>query len=654
MELPRKGEIVSFDEIEKICRYYGLQDLWNKINKDPPPVPFKCNHLPEIIDSWVGGSLYPAYFLHALKYWAGYPGEDDERSVADEELKTDIVKLGGEVWLANAVLAAIVIGGAEAFGTSFVWGYARESQKDSYRILASSPKTGEYEPIEKIKIFKAKPPKRYFTSHLEGGPEAAGSNPQLIIGKSYKCVFGLKAEPDPKGVAEEILSNDLAKMRNREAQVLAVGTGVEIRNGCLTLKISQDCTSAESAVSFKPVQLGLCNLKLMLLLDRNLVRTIRYDFLAVRHPAAIFDAPFEQKEFDWPTPEECHNLRKQELHIMVSGGLEELVLHFVWGAASAETLPLKLAVRRDLEIRKQKFLSTYARSMAHTATTQLKPKASKDFLADLKELGEDIFRTLFILPARSGLQKAGEDMRLLLRSAYPAPIQIFPGQQHLPWMFLSDGEGALGLRHGVEYILPGTLGLGVNLDLTRNPLRLVCGLAPVFESEKLEDGRSVLEPLRQSLTNLNSDRIEVHLSEDETQWLQDLRSPADVITAYCHGTAGNGSQCLWMTQRAKAIPASMIDSNPEIDWSHNPLVILAACSSGAIDPFRAIGLANSFMSRGSRGYIAADGELPTNFASLFMECFFDEFFKKGGKPLGTVLCDLRRQFLEKGVKTIDA
>lgn len=494
---------------------------------------------------------------------------------------------------------------------------------------------------------EAKPPQRYFATRIEGGPEAAGTSPQLLVGKRYDCVFGVKAEADPRGIAAAIPPEDLAKMRDREVQVLAGGEGLEIRNSCVPLKIHQDYTSAEAAVNFNAVKPGPCNLQLYLLLDRNVVRTIRYEFLAVKDPGRILDAPPAGQGCDWPTPEECHRLRRQELHIWVSGGLEELMLHFVWGAANTEPLPLKEAVRRDLEGKKQRFLSKYARSMPHTATAQLRPDAAKEFLEDLKALGEEIFRTLFILPARHGLRETGEEMRQLLRHARPAPIQICPGLEHLPWMFLSDGEGALGLRHGVEYILDGTLGLAPDLDLTRKPLRLVCGLAPVFESQKLEDGRSVLEPQREALGRLSGDRFEVRLAGDEEHWLQELRDPADVIYAYCHGSSGNGDPCLWMTARGKAIYSSTIDSSPDIDWSRNPLVILAACTSGAIDPFRAMGLANSFMTRGARGYIAAEGQVPATFASLFMKDFFEEFFVKRGKPVGEVLFGLRERFLEE-------
>jgi CHAT domain-containing protein len=514
----------------------------------------------------------------------------------------------------------------------------------------SPPKEGNKQALEKELKMAApeeKPPQRYFTSSIEGGPEASGPNPQLVLGKKYNCVFGVKAEADRGGKGAVIPPEVLAEMCDREVQVLAGGEGLEIRNSCVSLKIHQDYTSAEAAVNFNAVKPGPCNLQLLLLLDRNVVRTLRYDFQAVERPGTILDAPPAEQQCIWLTPEEFQRLTKKELQINVSGGLEELKLQFLWSGECIELLPLRVAQRRELERKQQKFLSDFSNKMAYTSTVKLEENAAREFLEKLKELGEEIFRTLFILPGIRSLRDTGEQMRQLLRQEYPAQIQISPGDEHLPWMFLSDGESALGLRHSVEILLRGTLGLKQTvLDLTRKPLRLVCGLAPVFESQKV-DGRTVLELQREALAKLRGDRFIVSFAEDETQWLEQLRLPADVIYAYCHGSSGNGNPCLWMTQQAKAISGSTIDSSPNIDWSRNPLVILAACTSGAIDPFRATGLANSFMARDARGYIAAEGQVPTTFASLFMRDFFEEFFEKGGKPVGEVLVDLRKRFLEE-------
>jgi len=495
-------------------------------------------------------------------------------------------------------------------------------------------------------LLKPRLPQRFFATQIIGGPEATGPSPKLLVGKKYECVFSIKANAYSKGVAVEIPPKDLAAMRGREVLVMCGGEGLELRNSCASLKIGGDFTSAEASVSFNAIKPGPCNLELHLLLDNNLVSAIKYDFIACTYLALISDAPVTEKVCPLPTAENCNRLSNKALHIWVSGGPDNmLMLKTVWGVVNEELIPLKPEARQQLEEKKQSFLRRYAKNIRYCAIS-LKTDEANKFLSDLKELGEFIFRTLFILPGRPGLRKLGEGMRDLFRQKHPLPIQIVPGTEHLPWMFLSDGEGAIGLRHGVEYLLSGSSGF-TDLDLMRKPQRLVCGLAQVLEDVKIDNDKSVLELQREILAKLRNDGYTVSIANDETQWLQELRTPADVIYAYCHGSSGDGDPYLWMTKRENAIFGSTIDSGSAINWSHNPLVILAACTSGAIDPFLAMGLSNSFMSRGVKGIIATEGWVPTIFASLFMRDFFDEFFLKGGRPVGEVLFDLRKRFQEE-------
>ena len=94
MDLPEKNREVHLPEIEEICEAYGLSGLWEKIEKDPPPIPFKSDGCSMWFDSWKGIDLYPACFFHDLKYWCGYPGEEAERLIADAELMIDIARAG--------------------------------------------------------------------------------------------------------------------------------------------------------------------------------------------------------------------------------------------------------------------------------------------------------------------------------------------------------------------------------------------------------------------------------------------------------------------------------------------------------------------------------------------------------------------------------
>ena len=123
MILPQVGETIYLEEIEKICLYFGLTDLWEKIKKGPPPKVFSSDGCTMWFDEWRGVSLYNACFLHDLKFWAGYPGEDVERLVADAELMIDVAKALDGVDMAQVMFAGVRAGGCEGLRQGFSWGF---------------------------------------------------------------------------------------------------------------------------------------------------------------------------------------------------------------------------------------------------------------------------------------------------------------------------------------------------------------------------------------------------------------------------------------------------------------------------------------------------------------------------------------------------
>jgi hypothetical protein len=127
MPLPQKGEEVPLPRIKEICEHFGLQELWAKIAKDPPPRPFRSDGCSLWLDTWQGVSLYPACFLHDLKYWAGYPGEDVARLIADAELMIDVARLLEDIVMAEIMFRGVRVGGHEIFQRPFSWGFGRQS-----------------------------------------------------------------------------------------------------------------------------------------------------------------------------------------------------------------------------------------------------------------------------------------------------------------------------------------------------------------------------------------------------------------------------------------------------------------------------------------------------------------------------------------------
>jgi hypothetical protein len=127
MPLPKKGEEVPLPRIKEICEHFGLHELWAKIDNEPPAQPFQSDGCSLWLDTWQGVSIYPACFLHDLKYWAGYPGEDVARLIADAELLIDVARLLEDTVMAEVMFRGVRVGGHEAFNRSFSWGFGRHA-----------------------------------------------------------------------------------------------------------------------------------------------------------------------------------------------------------------------------------------------------------------------------------------------------------------------------------------------------------------------------------------------------------------------------------------------------------------------------------------------------------------------------------------------
>lgn len=125
MKLPALNEDVPLTKIKEICDHYKLLTLWEKIEKDPPASVFKsdgCTMWPDVSG---GKDIYPACFLHDLKYWAGYSGENVERLIADAEFMIDIARIRESTKMAETMFHGVRVGGTDKLKQAFSWGFGR-------------------------------------------------------------------------------------------------------------------------------------------------------------------------------------------------------------------------------------------------------------------------------------------------------------------------------------------------------------------------------------------------------------------------------------------------------------------------------------------------------------------------------------------------
>ena len=138
MEYPEIGDMVTTEQALDLCRRFNLDYLIHRIEAHPEQYkPWKfdgCSGLPdEIMGLFTGCDwrdiTYKCCLPHDLCYGYGELGNRMERKRVDVKFHSDLVtKAGVKEWQAAAFLAGVRIGGAEAFGLSFSWGFAHKTE----------------------------------------------------------------------------------------------------------------------------------------------------------------------------------------------------------------------------------------------------------------------------------------------------------------------------------------------------------------------------------------------------------------------------------------------------------------------------------------------------------------------------------------------
>jgi hypothetical protein len=92
---------------------------------NPPALVFSSDGCTMWPDKTNGKDIYPACFLHDLKYWAGYPNEDVERLAADAELMIDVARIRQSTKMAETMFHGVRVGGTSTLKLGFSWGFGR-------------------------------------------------------------------------------------------------------------------------------------------------------------------------------------------------------------------------------------------------------------------------------------------------------------------------------------------------------------------------------------------------------------------------------------------------------------------------------------------------------------------------------------------------
>ncbi|MDX9785469.1 MAG: hypothetical protein RBT11_01740 [Desulfobacterales bacterium] len=135
MKYPEIGEEITTERAIELCEHFELAYLVKRIRENAGN--YKswkfdgCSILPDELMGLLTGCdwrdiAYKCCLPHDLKYAYGDPENGTERSLVDIQFRSDLMlKADMPHWCAYAFHSAVQVGGAEIFGLSFSWGFAR-------------------------------------------------------------------------------------------------------------------------------------------------------------------------------------------------------------------------------------------------------------------------------------------------------------------------------------------------------------------------------------------------------------------------------------------------------------------------------------------------------------------------------------------------
>jgi hypothetical protein len=295
------------------------------------------------------------------------------------------------------------------------------------------------------------------------------------------------------------------------------------------------------------------------------------------------------------------------------------------------------------------------------ADTTIDPEVHAQSLKNLANEGIFLFDSLFYGNSGPDARAMGDLLKSLSQKTQ-LKVQIVAERFFFPWSFLYDGDDPdnpdakqfWGFKHIIEYMpefsvptpvsFVPTIEVGDTLDIA-----FVCnnGIDTQF-------GQPIVQGQRDAFNALPGVSVKDYANvQDFVNLMKDPSAPP-LIYFYCHAVSkfpeeegGVEASKIALTDNKIALfelKTKVRSSLPPL--SNAPLVFLNACESAELSPYLYDGLMPFMIGRGVRGMIGTEVETPALFAAEFAKEFIKRF-AVGGQPLGDLLLDMRREYLEQ-------
>jgi hypothetical protein len=295
------------------------------------------------------------------------------------------------------------------------------------------------------------------------------------------------------------------------------------------------------------------------------------------------------------------------------------------------------------------------------ANTTIAPDIHTSSLKKLAEAGIYLFDELFYGNSGPDARAMGDLLKELSRKRQ-LQVQIVAEKFFFPWSLLYDGDDPdnpdpkqfWGFKHIIEYMpefsSPTPVNFVPTIDVADTlDIAFVCnnGIDTQF-------GQPIVQGQRDALNALPGVSVKDYAStQDFINLMKDPNAPP-LIYFYCHAVSKFPGEEGGVDDSKIALTGDKItlrDLKIKVRTSlppllKAPLVFLNACESAELSPYLYDGLMPFMIARGVRGMIGTEVETPALFAAEFAKDFIKRF-AAGGQPLGELLLDMRREYLEQ-------
>ena len=503
-------------------------------------------------------------------------------------------------------------------------------------------------------------------------PMGVGNVYQLMFDVSPKRATALMVPPDSVIKPKELFPEGVDKI---ELSITIMSDDFTVwGNTNAKLVVFRDSDS-KGFVSFniEPNREGMCSLKAIIFLGDNHLQTWTFTFQAGPYQAGKKIVNVQAQGIAMGSAGKLNQPRSENtVNIVISnmgGGYSSVV---VGGVSIAAKLGLTAPALDELLKRARDTLRgivyrdvNASAPYSNLRTIDVPPAIHQESLNKLAEIGALLYQRLFFDSPDENATTIGNllrDQQRQLRIQISAENFIFPWtllyDKKLEFGSNADWQGFWGFKHIVEYVpsAPGTL-------VSFNPQITAAGKLPmIFVANEQIDGQMhvpLIEDQKQFFATL-ADKIDLTTQTTKAEMIANLRNadlPAQLLYLYCHAHSalpgegqGTGQSMLMIDDLVEAngltVETMTIYADLTTRLKSAPLVYLNACQGAQMSALLYAGLVPYLVRKGARGVIGTEVDTPALFAAEFAKRFFTRFLSEG-VPLGQLMLDLRREFVQQ-------